>query len=671
MLFRSQVFMVFLGVTGRFPFDKMIPCARVNLKDLSLDLYEQILIRYWGFSKFRPLQEDIIRSVMAGNDTLGLMPTGAGKSLTFQVPSLARDGICLVITPLISLMKDQVEKLKSLGIKAVAVYSGMTRSELDITLDNCIYGDFKFLYVSPERLGTELFRVRVEKMNVNMITVDEAHCISQWGYDFRPSYLNISDLREIHPDVPVLALTATATSDIVDDIQEKLKFKKKNIFRSGFERKNLIYSVEEVEDKLNYLVRLMKNLKGAGIIYVRSRKKTREIEGILTKNGISATYYHAGLDHQLRSSRQTGWGKGKYRVMVATNAFGMGIDKPDVRFVIHFDIPDSIESYYQEAGRAGRDEKSARAILLYNHSDEVKMEKRIRTGFPELQEIKRTYEALGNYFRIPVGSGKNGVYNFSLGNFVSKFKFSLVIAYNSLKILEREGYIELTEEVQNPSRVHFIVNRDDLYRFQVSNLSFDGFIKLLLRSYTGLFTEYVNISEQFLAARAHISVERVIEFLKKLSSLKIISYIPRKNTPFIVYTEERLDMKNLALSHEHLKKRKEGFIKRQKTVWEYATSKAKCRSLFLLEYFGEKDTQRCGQCDVCQRRNKLDMSSWEFDKVIEQVKVILREKAMKLADIFAEVDTDEDQVMKVIRYLLDNDKIVYESHDRLRWKKHI
>jgi len=634
-----------------------------------LDLYQQILIRYWGFSKFRPLQEDIIRSVMAGNDTLGLMPTGAGKSLTFQIPSLAKDGICLVITPLISLMKDQVEKLKSRGIKAVAVYSGMTRSELDITLDNCIYGDFKFLYVSPERLGTELFRVRVDKMKVNLITVDEAHCISQWGYDFRPSYLNISDLREIHPEAPVLALTATATSDILDDIQEKLKFKKKNVLKTGFERKNLVYRVEEVEDKLNHLVRLVKKTEGSGIIYARSRKKTREIAETFTRNNISVTYYHAGLDHQLRNSRQTGWSKGKFRVMIATNAFGMGIDKPDVRFVIHFDIPDSIESYYQEAGRAGRDEKPARAILLYNHSDEVKMEKRIRTGFPEIDEIKRIYEAMGNYFQIPVGSGKNGVYNFNLGEFASKFKISLVIAYNSLKILEREGYIELTEEVQNPSRIHFIVNRDDLYRFQVSNLTFDGFIKLLLRTYTGLFTEYVNISEQFLAARAHININQITEYLKKLSNLKIISYIPRKNTPFVVYTEERLDVKNLALSHEHLRKRKEGFIKRQKTIWEYATSKAKCRSLFLLEYFGEKDPQRCGQCDVCLRRNRLDMSSWEFDQVIEQVKVILRKKTVKLADLVAEVDADEDQIMKVIRFLLDNDKIRYENHDLLYWKK--
>ncbi len=634
-----------------------------------MNIYQQILARYWGFSKFRPLQEDIIKSVAGGNDTFGLMPTSGGKSITFQVPALSIDGICLVITPLISLMKDQVEKLKEKGIKAAAIYSGMTVSEIDITLDNCIYGDYKFLYISPERINTDLFKMRVVKMKVNLITVDEAHCISQWGYDFRPSYLKIATLREIFPEVPLIALTATATPDIIDDIQEKLKFRSKNVLRTSFERKNLIYRVIEEEDKLKQLIKIVKKIKESGIIYVRSRKKARQVAEELYNNKISATYYHAGLDHQVREQRQINWTRGKDRLIVATNAFGMGIDKSDVRFVVHYDIPDSIESYYQEAGRAGRDDKKAWAIMLYNNTDRVKMDRRVKMNFPEIDEIKRIYDALGNYFQIPVGTGKNGVYDFNIIDFSATFKFSMIIVYNSLKTLEREGYLELTEEIQSYSKVHFIVDRDDLYRFQVANLKFDGFIKLLLRSYTGLFTEFVNISELFLARKANISTDTVIQYLKKLTNLKIISYVPQKKTPFVIYTEERLDLKNLLISHVDFVKRKEGFVLRQENIWQYANSKAKCRSQFLLSYFGEIGAVRCGHCDVCTRRNELNLSQYEFDLILEQVKDLLTDKPLRLENIIDLIDLDEEKVVKVIRYLLDNDKIMYENAQSLKWNK--
>lgn len=634
-----------------------------------MNYYQQILTKYWGFSNFRPLQEDIIKSVVGGNDTLGLMATGGGKSVTFQVPALAQEGICLVITPLISLMKDQVHRLEEKGIKAASIYAGMSAPEIGIVLDNCIYGDFKFLYISPERIGTELFRAKAEKLNVNLITVDEAHCISQWGYDFRPSYLKISEIREFYPGIPVLALTATATIDILDDIQEQLKFRKKNVMRTSFERKNLVYNVVEEEDKLNRLVKIVKNTEGTGIIYVRSRKRTREVAEELLRNNESVTYYHAGLDHFLREQRQKDWTSGKNRMIVATNAFGMGIDKADVRFVIHYEIPDSIESYFQESGRAGRDGKNATVTLFFNGTDRVKMDRRVQTNFPEISEIKREYEALGNYFQIPVGGGKGGVYDFNIMDFSSRFKMNMIVAYNSLKVLEREGYIVLTEEIQNLTKIIFITNRDDLYKFQVANLKFDAFIKLLLRSYTGLFNEFVGISEQFLAKNANISLDDVVQYLKKLSALKIIKYIPRKKTPFIIYTEERLDQRNLFISNENYIKRKEGFVLRQDNIWQYANSHAKCRSQFLLSYFGEKDAPRCGKCDICTKRNELDLSQYEFDMIIDKLKELLQGKTLRLEDIIDFMDFEEEKVVKVVRFLLENGKVQYSGSQSLKWSR--
>lgn len=628
----------------------------------------EILKKFWGFENFRPLQEDIIMSVLKGNDTLGLMPTGGGKSLTFQVPALYMKGICLVITPLIALMKDQVEALQKKGIKAQAIYSGMTYEEIDIALNNCIYGDYKFLYLSPERLGTEIFITRVPEMNVNLITVDEAHCISQWGYDFRPSYLKIAKLRGIITGIPVLALTATATSSVIEDIQEKLIFTRKNILRASFFRGNLIYIVKNSEDKYKDLVKIVEKIKGSGIIYVRTRKKSKEIASLLLKNNVPSTYYHAGLKHQMRAQRQLEWTNDRIRVIVATNAFGMGIDKHDVRFVIHVDLPDSLEAYFQEAGRAGRDEKKAHAILLYNTSDKISVKQRIKVSFPEITTVKRIYQALGNYLKIPVGSAKNLSFDFNIGNFASTFKFSLSTVYNSLKILEREGYIELTDELDNPSKVKFFLARDDLYKFQVENSSFDAFIKLLLRSYTGVFTEFVGIDELSLAKRAGVDIEVIYQYLKKLNNLKVIRYISQKKTPLVIYTEERLDEKSLLISKENYKSRKESYTERLNAVLNYASKTNKCRSQVLLEYFGEKNSERCGECDVCKHQEEIELNKNEFDLIHEEIKSIVNLEPISLHDLIDKVPFKEEKIIQVIQWLLDNNYIAYDEKDKLVWK---
>lgn len=632
-----------------------------------MDIYHQILVKYWGYSSFRALQEDIIKSAGAGNDTLGLMPTGGGKSITFQVPALARDGICLVITPLIALMKDQVENLKKKGINAIAIYSGLSKHEIDIAFDNCVYGKVKFLYLSPERLGTEMFRERVKQMNVNLIAVDESHCISQWGYDFRPSYLKISDIREILPDIPVLALTATATLDVVDDIQEKLNFKKANVFRKSFERKNLAYYVKEYEDKYKYLVKFILKSQGSGVVYVRNRKRTKEIAQLLYKNKISADYYHAGLSNEVRSDKQERWKNNRIRVMVSTNAFGMGIDKPDVRFVVHVDLPDSLEAYFQEAGRAGRDEEKAFAILLYHESDKLKLQKRIETSFPPIDEVKRIYEAICNYYNLAIGSGKNSVYDFNIREFSKNFKFDPLRVYSCLKILERDGYIELTDEIDNPSKVFFIVDKHELYKFQVANAKMDGFIKLILRSYTGLFSEFTPIDEDFLAKKAKADIDIIYKYLQALNNAGILRYIPRKKTPLIIFTEERLDLRSIYLTKENYHVRKSKFEKRIQAVIDYAESTAKCRSTILLEYFGEKESTRCGQCDVCQRRNELELSKYEFDLILNEIKEKIRKTPMPLVEIVDILEFNEEKILKVIQYLLDNHKIEYDSENVIHW----
>ena len=632
------------------------------------DIYE-ILKKYWGYPGFRPLQEDIILAVMQKRDTLALMPTGGGKSLTFQVPALANEGVCIVVTPLISLMKDQVENLKRKEIKAVSIHSGMTRDEIDVALNNCLYGGYKFLYVSPERLSTEIFRVRVPKMKVNLIAVDEAHCISQWGYDFRPAYLKIADLRDILPDVPVLALTATATPLVCHDIMKKLNFSTPHMLSKSFERKNLSYLVRHTEDKLNYLLKIFAHSEGSAIVYARNRKKTREIAQFLQKNGFSANYYHAGLKDSERAARQDEWKNDSTRIMVATNAFGMGIDKPDVRTVVHIGPPDSIESYFQEAGRAGRDEKKAFAILLCDNFDKSTLSNSVNQNYPDIATIKKIYQALGNFLKIPVGGGKDQVFDFNISEFVSAFKLPVIITYNALKILQNEGYIEFNEDVNNPSKVMFIVNRDDLYKFQVANIAFDGFIKLLLRSYTGLFTDFVAIDEPTLARRARISPDTVYQFLVKLSKSKIIQYIPRKNTPLITYTEERLDDKTLYISPETYKLRRENYQERIDEVIRYTFSKDNCRSQMLLRYFGQDNAPMCGMCDVCLQKNESGISNYEFQEIKAIVLEGLQEAPVKINQLVDSVKHPEDKVVKVIRWLLDNDFLYYLEDQSLDLKK--
>ena len=632
-----------------------------------MDSYKQILVRHWGYPDFRPLQLDIIRSVADGKDTLGLMPTGGGKSITFQVFALSKPGICIVVTPLIALMKDQVESLNRKGIKALAVHSGMSQREIKLTLDNAVWGDYKFLYVSPERLNSDRFMERMRQMNINLLTVDEAHCISQWGYDFRPSYLGIAEVRKFFPKVPVLALTATATPKVADDIQEKLLFKEKNLLNISFERENLSYLVRHVEDKNGYLLKSLQKVKGSGVIYVRSRKATREISDELRKNRISADYYHAGLSNLVRSTRQDNWLKGDTRVIVATNAFGMGIDKPDVRFVIHIDAPDSLEAYYQEAGRAGRDGKKSAAVLLFNNADKVKLRKHVSTAFPEVANIKRIYESLCNYLQIATGYGKNRTYEFSLQGFAQTFKFQQSMVYNSLKILQRQGYLEFTEEVDNPSRIAFVVSRDELYKFQVANAAFDDFIKLILRSYTGLFTGYVSVDEELLAKRAGIDRDTVYNYLKHLRKSNVIDYVPQTRSPFVFFNKERIPIDRLKISKEIYEDRKKDYAERIEAVLHYAMSSDTCRSQILLSYFGEDDSAPCGTCDVCKNVEQMKVSTFEFKSIGERIQKILANPC-KMEDLVFELKGEPEKMREVLKWYIDNQKIVFRIDGLLEWK---
>jgi len=643
--------------------------AKLQKKSLAeLEEIRLILSRFWGFKEFRPLQEEIILSILSGKDTLALMPTGGGKSLTFQIPALAMEGICLVITPLIALMKDQVDHLNKRKIKAIAIHSGMTRHEIDVCLNNCVFGDFKFLYLSPERLTTELFLTRVRDMNVNLIAVDEAHCISQWGYDFRPSYLEISSLRSVLDQIPLLALTATATPEVCEDIQERLSFRKKNLLKKSFDRENLAYLVRPTEDKNRELIRIVKKLDGCGIIYTRNRKKSRELAQTLKDEGVGADYYHAGLKQELRSQRQQGWTDNQFRVMVATNAFGMGIDKPDVRFVIHMDLPDSPEAYFQEAGRAGRDGNRAWAILLYSPADIKLAEQRIEVNFPGIPKIRTVYKALCNYLQISHGSGKGQQYDFELGEFLHRFRFNALVANSAITILSREGYLSLTDAFHNPSRIKFQVARDGLYSFQVKHGDFDGFIKLLLRSYSGLFSQYVKIDESFLARRSGLAPEKVYNYLKTLSARHIIHYIPRKEVPIITFLEERLDEKNLFISPGRYNFRKERYEKRINEMLRYASARTLCRNQFLLSYFGQLDSAACGRCDVCRSENAPDPRSEEFQSVSKTIAELLSEKNMSLEELITRSGMDPEMLVAVLEWMVDQGRVIREKNLMLRLK---
>lgn len=579
-----------------------------------MDRYQEILKKYWGYDDFRGIQREIIESIGSGHDTLGLMPTGGGKSITFQVPALAQDGTCIVITPLIALMKDQVDNLRRKGIRAAAIYSGLTHEEIIITLENAIFGAIKLLYVSPERLSSELFQTKLRHMKVSFITVDEAHCISQWGYDFRPSYLQIAQIRKLVPDVPVLALTATATPQVVDDIQERLKSanledKSFNVFKMSFERKNLAYVVRHADDKIGELIHILKSTKGSAIVYARSRRRTKEYAEIINEAGISATFYHAGLDSNVKDQRQREWQDNKHRVMVATNAFGMGIDKPDVRVVVHVDCPDSIEAYFQEAGRAGRDGLKAYAVLLYNNSDERKLLKRISDSFPEKDYIRQVYEHLAYYYQIGVGSGYGHTFEFNIDKFCHNFHHFPIQVDSALKILQRAGYIEYTEEQDNQARVMFTVSRNDLYRLENNSPNEDRIITALLRSYGGLFTDYNYIDEDYLATVTQLQPQQVYLTLKSLSQRHILHFIPQKKTPFIRYTQRREDKEYIQLMPEVYEERKSQFAERINSMILYATCDDICRSRQLLRYFGEKNDHNCKQCDVCLSHRKEGMVS--------------------------------------------------------------
>ena len=627
--------------------------------------YQQLLKRYWGYDDFRGIQLDIIESIGSGHDTLGLMPTGGGKSITFQVPALAQKGTCIVITPLIALMKDQVDNLRRRGIRAAAIYSGLTREEIIITLENCIFGDIRILYVSPERLSSELFQTKLRHMQVSFITVDEAHCISQWGYDFRPSYLEIAKIRKLVPDAPVLALTATATPAVVQDIQEKLSSPSSpssqssfNVFRMSFERSNLAYVVRKANDKREQLLHILNSMKGTAIVYARSRKRTKEFADLLNEAGITATFYHAGLDAVVKDERQNDWQQDKVRVMVATNAFGMGIDKPDVRLVIHMDCPDSIEAYFQEAGRAGRDGRKAYAVLLYNDADHRKLEKRIADTFPEKDYIKQVYEHLAYYYQIGVGSGYNHTFEFNIDEFCHTYHHFPIQVDSALKILNRAGYIEYTEEQDNQARVMFTVSRNDLYRLENNTPNEEKVITALLRNYGGLFTDYNYIDESFIASQTALQPQQLYLILKSLSQRHILHFIPQKKTPYIRYTQRREDMEHVQLRPEVYEKRKAQFSERIHKMISYATNDEVCRSRQLLCYFGEERSQDCGQCDVClSHRAEGLVSEPRMNEAREHILNLLKDGEPHPITDLRDLQLPTDELDAALTYLMKEEYI--------------
>lgn len=619
-----------------------------------MNKYREILKQYWGYDSFRDLQEEIITSIGEGKDTLGLMPTGGGKSITFQVPALAQEGLCIVITPLIALMKDQVHNLRKRGIKALAVYSGMTRQEIITALENCIFGNYKFLYISPERLNTDIFRIKLRSMKVSMITVDESHCISQWGYDFRPAYLKIAEIRDLLPGVPVLALTATATPEVVKDIQTRLNFHHGNVFRMSFERKNLAYIVRKTDNKTSELLHILRRIPGSAIIYVRNRRRTKEITELLVNEDITADFYHAGLDNAVKDLRQKRWQNGEVRVMVATNAFGMGIDKPDVRIVLHLDLPDSPEAYFQEAGRAGRDGEKAYAIILYAKSDKTTLHKRIADTFPDKEYILDVYEHLQYYYQMAMGDGFQCVREFNIEEFCRKFKYFPVPVDSALKILTQAGYLEYTDEQDNASRILFTLRRDELYKLREMGPTAETLIQAILRSYTGVFTDYAYISEASLSIRTGLTREQIYNILVMLTKRRIVDYIPHKKTPYIIYTRERQELSSVHIPPAVYEERKARYEARIKAMEEYVTSEDICRSRMLLRYFGEKNEHNCRQCDVCLSHHATDsLSEDSFEELKREITELLATHPQTPAEIANKITVEKEKVAEVIHHLLE------------------
>ena len=625
------------------------------------DKYLDILWKYWGYEDFRGIQREIIESIGSGRDTLGLMPTGGGKSITFQVPALAQEGVCLVITPLIALMKDQESHLRQRGIRAAAIHSDMTHSAILQALDNCVYGGTQILYVSPERLHSELFQAKFRHMKVSFITVDEAHCISQWGYDFRPSYLHIAEIRQLKPEIPVLALTATATKEVVEDIQEQLRFKEKNVFRMSFERKNLAYVVRKATDKPSELRHILNSVNGSAIVYARSRKRTKETAEWLVSQGISATYYHAGLDVDVKDRHQQAWVNNEKRVMVATNAFGMGIDKPDVRLVIHIDSPDSLEAYFQEAGRAGRDGKKAYAVLLYDSSDARKLSKRVAQTYPEKEYIRDVYEHLAYFFQVGTGTGRGRTFEFSIDKFCVTYKYFPVLVNSALQILERSGYIHYEADPDNSARILFLLERNDLYFLENTTKETEAVITALLRLYGGLFTDYVYIDEGFVANEAGLTQPQVYMVLKELSKRHIVDFIPRRRIPYITYTREREDGDRVIIPQSVYEERRTQYIKRIQAMLDYANNDHVCRSRQLLDYFGEECWQDCRQCDVCVTHQGNMLNEGRTRLYRQQIKDMLGDrKKHHIAELHT-LNIPTECLNEALEELISEKEIHYES----------
>ncbi|WP_020530518.1 RecQ family ATP-dependent DNA helicase [Flexithrix dorotheae] len=622
----------------------------------------KILYKYWGFSTFRPLQEDIIKAVVQQQDCLALLPTGGGKSVCFQVPGLALEGLTIVISPLIALMKDQVEQLRKRDVPAKAIFSGMSRREIDFTLDNCVYGDIKFLYVSPERLKTEIFLTRLDKMKVSLIAVDEAHCISQWGYDFRPPYLELSELREKLPNVPCIALTATATPKVKDDIQEKLGFRKNFVFQKSFERKNLSYSVFYEENKEKRLLEIIRNVKGTGIVYVRSRKKTKEVSDFLKRNAESADYYHAGISNTDRSAKQENWINNKTRIIVATNAFGMGIDKPDVRWVVHLDLPDSLEAYYQEAGRGGRDEKIAYAVVLYDKNDLEQLKVRVEASNPSVEVIKQTYQSLANYLKIAVGSGFMESYDFDLEDFIKSYKLNYLQTFSAIKKLEEQGLIQLNDSFSNPSKLKILFTHDKIYEFQVSNARLDPILKLILRVYGGeAFSNYLIISEKKIAQLMKISLAEVKKQLEQLDHMGVIHYEKQKEIPQLTFLTERFNASKLPLNANFLKNRREHYLNNVEAVINYIQTEDQCRTKLLLYYFGENYETNCGVCDWCIQLKKESISL-NPKELKNEILTLVREGKSSPKEIFEKLRKyPKEIILRNLQELLDNEELKYNE----------
>jgi ATP-dependent DNA helicase RecQ len=630
------------------------------------ELIHKILKQNWGYDEFRPGQEEIILSVLENKDTLALLPTGGGKSITFQVPALVRKGFCLVITPLIALMKDQVENLKSRGIRAEAIYSGMSYREIENVIAAATHNKLKLLYCSPERLQTDIFTINAPHMPVNLVAVDESHCISEWGYDFRPSYLKIAEIREYFPKVPILALTATATTEVENDITDKLNFKNFKVFRQSFDRKNIIYAVVKDEAKKKKLIDILKKTKGSGIIYVNTRKSTKELSDLLNHNGISAGFYHGGLGNEERNLRQAEWKNGKIRMMVATNAFGMGIDKADVRVVLHYNLPESLEAYYQEAGRVGRDGKKAYAIAITNKKDEDDLKLKFQSNFPDKKEIQLIYQSLANYFQIPTGTGKHLEFNFDFNDFCKKYNLNPVKTYNGIKILERENQVNYTEDLFLPSRLQILTTHQDIYEFQLDNPKYELLIKTLLRSYDGIYDLHTRIDENEISRRTGLPKDEIIKQLYYLVKISLIDYLPQQNMPRIFFTQQRIEATHLEINNALLNKRKKAFEDRISKVIEYAFHITDCKSRFLLSYFGEKANKRCGHCDYCLKMHETHVSDEEFNIIWENVINLLAGKSLEIEAVVEMIkNMKREKIISTLRWLIDDKRLILETGNLL------